>query len=377
MKPLALALSLLLALPVWAQASLDALRSTAKGAREQAQQVRSEQMLRRTELSQLSGRIEALKAQRKRGSTLDAALKESQALSDVLTQLARTLASKEAELESTNLALLDALSQRLAALRSDFDHQPDRAGREKVVAQMKALRQEREQVRAALPATKVPALPTLSDAQDPEDLLAQADLLQDQQDKVKGQLAKLDKRIAELKAERELDRRNRDFQFEDSALDESDRRFNVRRESNTLSGGSTVTTKGDSNEQTRGNATPAPQQTGAPAAPSFSEGTAMDPGAHTPTDSTKNGNAPLPGVGSQNTGNTFDYRTPGSGSQRAVSATDARPLPVVNGQRAAAVAGGDDDDLEDLEVQRRRLQGLSQELQKRAADLKKRAAQLE
>ena len=73
------------------------------------------------------------------------------------------------------------------------------------VAKMRSVRQERDQVRSMLPAAKVPALEALRPSDDPEDLLEQADLLKDNEDKVRRQLQGLEKRIAEAKEERDLD----------------------------------------------------------------------------------------------------------------------------------------------------------------------------
>jgi hypothetical protein len=63
--------------------------------------------------------------------------------------------------------------------------------------------------------------------------------------------------------------------------------------------------------------------------------------------------------------------TPGAPGTKVTSGSDARP--IVGGQR---IAGGDDDDLEELEVQRLKLQGLAGQLQQKAAELEKKAAQL-
>src|SRR5438132_790421 len=83
------------------------------------------------------------------------------------------------------------------ARRGDFDRQTDRAARTRLIGQMRGLRAEREQVRAALPAAKLPALEAVRPSDDPEDLLEQADLLKDNEDKVRKQLQTLEQRIAE------------------------------------------------------------------------------------------------------------------------------------------------------------------------------------
>ena len=338
---------LLLTLPALGAGQLDTLRSSAKAAREQAIVVRSEQMQKRQQLNQLSSRIEALKAEAKGkllpGGQLDAALKQSQELSGALTGLAQTMSARDSELESANLALLQALSGQLTQLRADFDRQSDRGSRQKILAQFKALRAEREQVRAALPAAKVPALEALRFSEDPVELLEQADAMRDNEDKVRRELRVLDGRIAEARSERELDGRVRQFLGEESLFDDQDRRLRVRRETSepaARGGAQSDPSQKNSARDTAGTAPPA----------EFTLGT---PGANAANEQAK------PPVVNPNPGT------------KVSAGTDARPN--VGAQR---IAGGDDDDLEELEVQRLKLQGLAGELRARAADLEKKAAAL-
>ena len=71
----------------------------------------------------------------------------------------------------------------------------------------------------------------LKASDDPEDLLEQADLVKDNEDKVRKELKTVEKRIAEAKEERALDTRVRQFMGEDALFDEQDRRLRVHRES--------------------------------------------------------------------------------------------------------------------------------------------------
>lgn len=346
---------LLLTLPAWGAGQLDALRSSAKSARDQASAVRSEQMQKRQQLNQVSSRIETLKAEAKGkllpGSQLDAALKQSQELSGALTALAQTMSSRETELETANLALLQALSDQLTSLRAEFDRQSDRANRQKILVQFKALRAEREQVRAALPAAKVPALEALRFSEDPSELLEQADAMRDNEDKVRRELKALEGRIAEAKSERELDGRVRQFLGEESLFDDQDRRLRVRRETPS--------------------SLDSPQLTGARETSQDTKTTAGSP----PIDATSlfGGAGPVadtkgPGFGGAE--NTSPVpAVPGAG--KVAKGTDSRP--IVGGQR---ISGGDDDDLEELEVQRLKLQGLATQLRARAMELEKKAAEL-
>jgi hypothetical protein len=342
----------------WGAGQLDGLRASAKSARDQVTSVRSEQFQKRGQLNQLSARIETLKADAKGkllpGSELDAALKQSQELSGMLTGLAQTMSSRESELESANLALLAALSDQLTRLRADFDRQTDRAARSAVLKQFKALRAEREQIRAALPAAKVPALEALKFSDDPTELLEQADALRDDEDKVRRELKALENRIAEAKAEKDLDGRVRQFMGDESLFDDQDRRLRVRRDTTT-----SLDTKTQSAGGTQGSPPPAvpADRVGPPpgvqgAADSFGLGGAAPKAAENPAANSEFSDA---------TGSTH----------KITNGSDTRP--AVGTQR---IAGGDDDDLEELQVQRNKLQDLATQLKARAAELDKKAAQL-
>jgi len=87
----------------------------------------------------------------------------------------------------------------------------DHAARRQLIVQMRSLRAEREQVRAALPAASVPALEAPRSSDNPEDLLEQADAARDNEDKVRRELRALEGRIAETREERAFDRRLNDF----------------------------------------------------------------------------------------------------------------------------------------------------------------------
>jgi hypothetical protein len=347
MKRWLLTLFCLLAPAALGASSLDALRTSAAAARTAVNQTRSEQLKDQGELNTLGSRIEQLKARAKGkllpGSELDEALKRSQELSGQLTSLAGALSSKESELESANLALLNALSDQLASLRAQFDRLTDREARKQLITKMRDLRHERETVRAMLPPAKLPALGGLKDSDDPEDLLEQADLVKDNEDKVRNQLRTLEKRISEAKAERDLDSRVRQFMGDDALFDEQDRRLRVHAQ--TVDSAATPST-------TR-----------------FSAGTDSAKGL------ADNATGPVP---TQNPGAGFtDPSVPppqqgGAPQVRVSNASDARP--AIGGQRVAG--HGEDDDLEDLEVQRAKLKGLAEELKARADALQKKAAQL-
>ncbi len=366
----ALLAACLFALPVWAAGPLDALRAGSRGAREQVTSLRAEQLKRRSELSQLSTRIETLKAESKGkllpGGELDAALKRSQELSGALSELAQQVSGREATLESANLTLLDGLSAELGRVRAEFDRQADRTARAGLIVQLRKLRSEREALRQTLPAAKLPTLDTVKPSDDPEELLEQADLLRDNEEKLRRELKSVEARIAERRDEAELDRRVQRFMGEESMFDDSDRRLRVQR---------TVTTPATAPTQSLAGANGAPS-----AAPPPAVGTTADTTAGT------GGAAPSP-VGAQSLG--FESAAPARGGAfpqadgtsnntgldssniRVTTASDAR----VQLGGARTISSGDDD-LDDLEVERVRLQGLAGQLKKKADELQKRAAEL-
>ncbi|MEW6434379.1 MAG: TetR family transcriptional regulator [Myxococcota bacterium] len=347
-----LAVSVLMAFPAIGATSLDALRSTSRATRDQVSQLKAEQLKKRSELSALSSRIEALKAQSKGrllpGGELDTALKASQELSGALTELAQQVSARETELEAANLALLDGLSGELNRLRAEFDRQSDRGKRKGLIDQMRKLRAERDALRATLPAAKLPTLDAVKPSDDPEELLEQADLLRDNEEKLEKELKALDARIAERREEAELDQRVQRFMGEESMFDDQDRRLRVQR-TTTLDG------------------TAPPVQSGSPNAPGagaeYSQDTAggFAPQASANDASGRGPMAPAP-VGGLD-----------QGGVSIRSGSDARPQ--VGSANPNTIATGDED-LEDLEVQRAKLKGLADELKRKAAELEKRASQL-
>lgn len=376
---------LLVASQAWAVTGLEAMRANASGLRGQVAQIRSEQLTKRNELSVLSGRIEALKSQTKgalvTGSELDQALKRSQELSGGLTELAQRLASRESELEAANLSLLEGLSAELTRLRAEFDRQADRAARKGLIDRMRALRAEREAVRAALPETKLPTLETLRPTDDPEQLLEQADLLRDNEEKVQRELKALESRIAQRQEELELDRRVQRFMGEESMFDDQDRRLRLQRK-DSLAGepptagaapsrNTTQTPETLNDSAFQGAANPGPVTAGS--APPDRTPAPLFPGAlgAPPTAGTRAGTANEFDSADKRGGSAF-----GNVDSRGLSITsssDARPQ-IGSGTRS--IATGDDDEMDDLDIQRRKLKGLAEELKRKAQELEKKAAQL-
>lgn len=354
-----LAVSLLLAVPALGATSLDAMRASSRSVRDQVSQLKAEQLKKRSELSVLSSRIEALKAQSKGrllpGGELDTALKASQELSGALTDLAQQVSTRETELETANLALLDALSGELNRLRTDFDRQTDRGVRKGLIDQMRRLRAERDALRATLPAAKLPTLDTVKPSDDPEELLEQADLLRDNEEKLQKELKALESRIAERRDEAELDKRVQRFMGEESMFDDQDRRLRVQR---------TTPLENATPPQAGGTNNPNdPTGVGAQysGAPQDTAGGFTPSNTNAATDRSPTTPPPLGGLD--------------QGGVSIHSGSDARPQVGAGNGGSSTIATGDED-LEDLEVQRAKLKGLADELKKKASELEKRASQL-
>ncbi len=329
------------ALSATAAGSIDALRANAATSRTQVIELRGEQLAKRTELSSVSARIEALKAKHPNslspaGAELDSALKRSQELSGVLSGLAQRMAVSENELVASNTALLEGLSQELARARADFDRQTDRAARRASIARMKQLRLEREAVRAALPVTVVPSLDTLKPSDDPEELLEQAELLRDNEEKLAKELKSVETRLAERRDEQDLDRRVQRFLGEESMFDDQDRRLRMQRTVTTLEAGTTSSATGRSASEAVPTAGSAGAGGTSPAAQSDAFG----------------------GVDNS--------------AIRVTTAVDARP------QIGSGLSDTmrDADDVASLDAQRLKLKRLVDELKSKAATLEKRAGEL-
>lgn len=345
-----LCLLFLLGAPAWGAGSLDALREAARSGRDILNRVKAEQLTRRSELSVLSQQIDRLKTSAKgrllRGSELDAALKKSQELSATLTALARVASARQADSDQASLTLLDALTEELTRLRGELDRQTERPARRAILASLRQLRVEREAVRASLPAARLPALEALKPTDDPEELLEQADLLRDNQEKVAKELKGLEQRIAERRQEIDLDRRLKHFLDEESMFDDQDRRLRVERIASSTVGQPT-TGAGSLGSQN--------------SAPGVID---IAPGSQYPAALGENAAADM-------ASGTAADAPPRSGPVRVVSGTDRRP--ALENSRPLDV---DHDDLDRLERERAKLQGFSEALGRQAAALEARSSML-
>jgi hypothetical protein len=339
--------TLLLALPAEAATALDAARQQATSARARTQEVRTRQSGLRLELNRLAGKIEGLKAKGSLvgGGELQASLRRSQEVSGLLAEAARELSAAEQDAEREHLALLEAVSAELRALRQSFDRAKSRPERVAITTRMASLRRERDQVRAALPAAKVPAL-TDRGSEDPTELLEQADALRDAEDKVRGKVQALRGRIAELREERELDRRMDEFMGEEALFDDQDRRIRLRREER-------VTLKTEPQSPFTGAAETADQ--------GMTVGTFSDPA---PAERTS---APPPDSEPTPTARTTEISSVAEG-------VDHRPQLGGPGRNRSSARGGE---LGALERELAELETMASQLNRRAQGLEQRARELD
>jgi len=133
---------------------LDPLRESAQKSRQQVSQLKLRQAELQRQLDEVVARIDLLKKQRPRnllpGNELQTSLRSSQDLSRELTELAHSLSEADAAAQRQNLALLSALSEQLRQLRTHWDGNDKKDARQRLVAQMRDLRAEREQIRRSM-----------------------------------------------------------------------------------------------------------------------------------------------------------------------------------------------------------------------------------
>lgn len=357
-----LLIACLTAFPVMAAGPLDALRAESRTAREQVSTLKTQQLSQRNELAQLSSRIETLKAQSKGkllpGGELDAALKRSQELSGALSELAAQVSGRESTLETTNVALLEALSAELTRLRTQFDRQTDRLVRASLIESMRKVRTERDALRQTLPATRVPSLESVKPTDDPEELLAQADLLRDSEEKLRRDLKVLDTRIAERREEADLDRRVQRFMGEESMFDDGDRRLRVRQTAITPASAPTT------NPNDTANGVQSPAMTSPPESVNTSAGT----GGPATTGSLADAfGSPTPSRNEAGATNT--YTGLDSSTIRVTNASDAR----VQTGSPRGLTVNTDGDVKQLEAEKARLLNLAAQLKQKADELERRA----
>jgi uncharacterized coiled-coil DUF342 family protein len=227
------AILLVLALSGLAHAAgLPQLRSDLATADARVAAVRSERTGLQRSLDELAQQIAVAKNKKASGlfgdAELDSLLKRSQELSGKVTDALRTENEAESLLRGDQAKLVTEIDQELGRMRARWDAAKSRDERQALVGQLKALKAERDTLRRSMPATLVPAV-VERPSDDPEELLERADALLDGEDKLRREQQALDKRIAELRSERDVERRMSEYLGEDALFDEQARVLSATR----------------------------------------------------------------------------------------------------------------------------------------------------
>ena len=166
--------------------------------------------------------------------TLEELLQRSQEMSRQLMELNRQV-ERLARTRSDNLRQLNQLYGQWMDQLGEQIKQSREARNQELLDLLARARLEREQIRRQLDqkAFSAPPLKTESMArsEDPEELREQTDVVRDEQDKLRRRLRQIESQIAEVEAEKRLERNLRDFVEEQSLFGEDLRTLRFRRSS--------------------------------------------------------------------------------------------------------------------------------------------------
>lgn len=373
-RPLAIALAaaLLAAAPAQAAsvpelATLDARAAAARTQRAELQRG----------LDDLARQIEALKAQGAGqlfgNAELDALLKRSQELSGQVADALRLESEAAEALRGGQSRRLLELEGELARLKARWDAAKSRDDRQALVGQLRALRSERDALRQALPSARVPQV-SERPTDDPDELLERADAFYDGADKLVREQQSLEKRISELQAERDLERRMNEFLGEDALFDEHDRRLSISRPVRTTA----PPAEAGQADGTYTESTKTPGDAPGPAQPVGSDSNG------TPAASLDDGRTLPPSYSEGSPGKSDTPREPGVsvGRQDGADPVAATPLKVEitrtpPERRGGAVAWSEDESLEELAARREKLRALADELRRKGDEAVKKAGSLD
>jgi hypothetical protein len=329
------------------QAWLDGAEQPLKSAQQSIDGLRARQRELKAQLARVAVDIEELKRQSKgkllKSGALDASLRQSQALSESLTDLATELSIAEQSLERSRSDSIEVLTARLSQLRTEVEAQPTRAARQEKLEAMRSIRSVRDALRSQLKTVDLPAasVGTSDGTEALEDVLEKRDTVTESLSVVQKELRTLNAQLAERKADAELEKRLSRFASEESAFDDQDRRLRFQQRDNKASPAASTRTA-SYNEGATGSPSSAPPQSDAPA----------------PAGAGAGGGPPSAGGNPNPNPNPIqppaqDKRTPSTGS-------DARPQ--IGGVRSGTLSSSSD---AQLEAQRASLQKLEAELKKR------------
>ncbi len=328
------------------QAWLDGTQQPLTTAQQSIDGLRARQSELKAQLGRVAVDIEELKRQSKgkllKSAALDTALRQSQALSESLTDLATELSVAEQSLERSKGDSVQAMTARLNQLRGEVEAQPTRAARQEKLEFMRTVRTARDALRSQLKTVDLPAasVGTSDGTEALEDVLEKRDTVTESLSVVQKQLRALNAQLAERKADAELEKRLSRFASEESAFDDQDRRLRFQQRDNKTSPSASTRTASYENQGAAGQPASTPPQADAPA-PS---------GA---------GGGP-PSAGGNPNPNPNPTQPPAQDNRAPATGSDARPQ--VGGVRAGALSSSSD---AQLEAQRAGLQKLEDELKRR------------
>ena len=188
-------------------------------------------------LSTLASQIKQRKAERKEGGILpdlplQEMLRRSQELSDTLTLITR-------EMEALNQARKDRLQKlsliydRLVERTASSIRKASGARKAELLKSLAEFRTQRDRVRRELMPHSKARPPIQTDemlaSNDPDELRERADAVSDEQDRLRRRLRRVDRRIAQVQADRRLEREMQDFQEDQVLFGEEGRILGVTR----------------------------------------------------------------------------------------------------------------------------------------------------
>ena len=217
--------------------------------------------------------------------TLEELLQRSQEMSRQLMELNRQV-ERMARTRSDNLRQLNQLYGQWMDQLGEQIKQSMEPRSQELLDLLARARLEREQIRRQLDqkAFSAPPLKTESMArsEDPEELREQTDVVRDEQDKLRRRLRQIESQIAEVEAEKRLERNLRDFVEEQSLFGEDLRTLRFRRSSQDAAARDTASGSQETVAPTSNNtasSAPGSQPSDTPAAGTGGSGTGVSDGS--------------------------------------------------------------------------------------------------
>jgi hypothetical protein len=116
-------------------------------------------------------------------------------------------------------------------LSSEWEDTKAKEERTELIARMRMLRKERDELRNRMPLGPLPGeIHSAAGEEDVTHLIERADALRDSADKVWRELRGVETRLKEARAEKAIERRMRHFLREDALFEEHDRKLRVHRD---------------------------------------------------------------------------------------------------------------------------------------------------